>query len=152
MIFTSSSVTSFQDYRLQEKSIQNTSLASGLCSGRMLTSPPRISGSWLSWSGNRTQTIRSKEKRKKRNKEENPSSDVLGPGLEATFSLHTKVECDQAPNLWLLFLCDILQSSQKGGSWPQRWYFFQTQIPSLFIIYLPQTVGTLGIILHGWLI
>lgn len=66
MIFTSSSVTSFQDYRLQEKSIQNTSLASGLCSGRMLTSPPRISGSWLSWSGNRTQTIRSKEKRKKK--------------------------------------------------------------------------------------
>lgn len=66
MIFTSSSVTSFQDYRLQEKSIQNTSLASGLCSIRMLTSPPRISGSWLSWSGNRTQTIRRKEKEKEK--------------------------------------------------------------------------------------
>lgn len=70
MIFTSSSVTSFQDYRLQEKSIQNTSLASGLCSVRMLTSLPRISGSRLSWSGNRTQAIKMKEK-EERNKEEN---------------------------------------------------------------------------------
>lgn len=55
------------------------------------------------------------KKRKKRNKEENLSSDVLGPGL-GTFSLHAKVECGQAPNPGLLFLCDILQSSQKGGS------------------------------------
>lgn len=43
MIFTSSSVTSFQNHRLQEKSIQNASLAEDVCSVRMLTFPPRMS-------------------------------------------------------------------------------------------------------------
>lgn len=65
MIFTSSSVTSFQDYRLQEKSIQNTSLAAGLCSVRMLTFLPRISHSQLSWRERRTYTFKRKKERKK---------------------------------------------------------------------------------------
>lgn len=43
MIFTSSSVTSFQNYRLQEKSIQNASLAADVCSVRMLTFPLHVS-------------------------------------------------------------------------------------------------------------
>lgn len=43
MIFTSSSVTSFQNYRLREKSIQNASLAADVCSVRMLTFPLRMS-------------------------------------------------------------------------------------------------------------
>ena len=43
MIFTSSSVTSFQNYRLQEKSIQNASLAVDVCSVRMLTFPLHVS-------------------------------------------------------------------------------------------------------------
>lgn len=43
MIFTSSSVTSFQNHRLREKSIQNASLAADVCSVRMLTFPPRVS-------------------------------------------------------------------------------------------------------------
>ena len=43
MIFTSSSVTSFQNHRLREKSIQNASLAADVCSVRMLTFPLRVS-------------------------------------------------------------------------------------------------------------
>lgn len=97
MIFTSSSVTSFQDYRLQEKSIQNTILAAGLCSVRMLTFFPSISDSQLSWSESRTHTIkkRKKIKKKKTRKKEkqNHFSDTLGAGLVATFSLQAKVEC-----------------------------------------------------------
>lgn len=43
MIFTSSSVTSFQNHRLREKSIQNASLAADVCSVRMLTFPLHVS-------------------------------------------------------------------------------------------------------------
>lgn len=40
------------------------------------------------------------KEKEERNKEEKPSRDVLGPGLEATFSSQTKAEeCGQAPNL-----------------------------------------------------
>lgn len=43
MIFTSSSVTSFQNHRLREKSIQNASLAADICRVRMLTFPLCVS-------------------------------------------------------------------------------------------------------------
>lgn len=76
MIFTSSYVTSFQDYRLQEKSIQNTILAAGLCSLRMLTFLPGISDSQLSQNESRTHTIKKKREREKDKEEEekNPTS------------------------------------------------------------------------------
>ena len=69
MIFTSSSVTSFQDYRLQEKSIQNTILAAGLCSVRMLTFSPVFLT--LSYPGVKAELIPLKrEKRLKTKKKE----------------------------------------------------------------------------------
>lgn len=92
MIFTSSSVTSFQDYRLQEKSIQNTILAAGWCSVRMLTFLPSISDSQLSWSESRTHTIKKRKRGKKEKEKQNHFSDSLGSGLVATFSLQAKVE------------------------------------------------------------
>ena len=99
MIFTSSYVTSFQDYRLQEKSIQNTILAAGLCSLRMLTFLPSISDSQLSWNESRTHTIK-KEKRRREKKDKKPKQntkthfgDVLGAGLVTTFSLQANLKC-----------------------------------------------------------
>ena len=70
MIFTSSSVTSFQDYRLQEKSIQNTILAAGLCSVRMLTFSPVFLT--LSYPGVKAELIpfKTEKKIKKKKKEE----------------------------------------------------------------------------------
>lgn len=66
MIFTSSSVTCFQDYRLQEKSIQNTILAAGLSSVRLLTFLPNISDSQLSESESRTHTSKKTKREKKK--------------------------------------------------------------------------------------
>ena len=97
MIFTSSSVTSFQDYRLQEKSIQNTILAAGLCSVRMLTFSPVFLT--LSYPGVKAELIpfktekKIKKKKKRKKEKQNHFSDTLGAGLVATFSLQAKVEC-----------------------------------------------------------
>lgn len=43
MIFTSLSLTSFQKHGLQEKSIQNASLAADVCSARIPTFPQHVS-------------------------------------------------------------------------------------------------------------
>lgn len=91
MIFTSSSVTSFQDYRLQEKSIQNTILAAGLCSVRILTFLPSIRDSQLSWSESRTHKQQKERKRGERKKAH--FSNALGAGLGTTLSSQRQVEC-----------------------------------------------------------
>lgn len=80
MIFTSSSVTSFQDYRLQEKSIQNTILAAGLSSVRLLTFLLNISDSQLSESESRTHTSKKtkREEKKKKNQTLQRRDSALG--------------------------------------------------------------------------
>lgn len=88
---------------LQEKSIQNTSLAAGLCSERMLTFLSCIF--WLSSPLEWKQTLdhkewRAKKKKKKETQKIPTFSDVFGSWLVATFELISQSAVHgHAPNL-----------------------------------------------------
>lgn len=98
MIFTSSSVTSFQDYRLEEKSIQNTSFTAGLVlrknanfSFLCLLNPysPRVKAEFTH--------IHTHTRERGRG---SSFSAMFGSWLVATFALiNQSVDYGQAPNL-----------------------------------------------------